>query len=309
VDLRFNPPPDWPEIPAGFAPPPGWQPDPAWPPVPAGWDLWVPEDGAPAHPGPELFPGLQDDPPTDPLLGGQLLYSQLSWSDLLTRRGLYRGSGRWRAAGPGTRLAVAALALGLLGFTLVTGIASVLLGLTALSRIRDDPQPGRGLAVAGIVLSAMWALILAVAVGIASTAAAPRPPAAGHAHQARPVAVLSLGAGACFRAPAGSTPAAAARYVLPVPCTQRHAGQVIVTFPVPGQRYPAATSLARQARQNCPAAMAGKVNAALVTATMFARYVYPDPQSWAAGYRTITCLMVDSSADMTSSLLGQTIAG
>jgi len=55
--------------------------------------------------------------------------------------------------------------------------------------------------------------------------------------------------------------------------------------------------------------MARKVNSVLVTATMFARYVYPHPQSWAAGYRTITCLMVDSSADMTSSLLGQTIAG
>jgi Domain of unknown function (DUF4190)/Septum formation len=308
VGLRFNPPPDWPQIPAGFAPPPGWQPDPAWPPVPTGWDLWIPDDGVPAHPGLGPFPGPEDDPPTDPLLGGQLLYSQLSWSDLLTRRGVYRGSGRWWArAGPGTRLAVASLALGLLGFMLLTGIASVLLGLTALSRIRDDPQPGRGLAVAGIVLSGVWALVIVVAAGIASSGSPPPP--AGHSARAQPVAALSLRAGTCFRSPARSTPAAAASYVVPVPCTQRHSGQVIARFPVAGRRYPAATSLAGHARQGCPAAMAGKVDAALVTATMSARYLYPDSRSWAAGYRTIACVMVDASADMTSSLLGQAIAG
>jgi Domain of unknown function (DUF4190)/Septum formation len=308
VGLRFNPPPDWPQIPAGFAPPPGWQPDPAWPPVPAGWDLWVPDDGRPARLPPAQFPGPDDDPPTDPLLGGQLPYSQLSWSDLLTRRGPHR-SGRWRAsAGSGTRLAVAALVLGLLGFLLLTAVASVLTGLAALARIRDDPQPGRGLAVAGIVLSGLWAVVIAVGVGIAS-ASPPPPPAAGHAARAQPVAVLSLRAGACFRAPAGSTAATGAGYVLPAPCTQRHSGQVIATFAVPGQRYPAATSLVRQAHQDCPASMAGKVDTALVTATMSARYLYPDPGSWAAGYRTIACLMIDSAADMTSSLLGQTIAG
>jgi Domain of unknown function (DUF4190)/Septum formation len=309
VGLRFNPPPDWPQVPAGFAPPPGWQPDPAWPPVPAGWDLWVPDDGGPARTQAAPFPGPEDDPPTDPLLGGQLPYSQLSWSDLLTRRGPHRGSGRWRAsAGTGTQLAIAALALGLAGFLLLTGVASVLAGLAALARIRDDPQPGRGLAVAGIVLSGLWAAVIAVAVGISSGGSPPRP-AAAHIDRAQPVAVLSLGAGACFRTPAGSTAATAAGYVLPVPCTQRHGGQVISTFPVAGQRYPAATSLARHASQDCPASIAGKVDTALVTATMSTRYLYPDQRSWGAGYRSIACLMVDSAADMTSSLLGQTVAG
>jgi hypothetical protein len=150
--------------------------------------------------------------------------------------------------------------------------------------------------VAGIVLSGVWALVIAVAVGIASSGSPP-PAAAGHADRAQQVAVLSLRAGTCFRAPAGSTPATAAGYAVPVPCAQRHSGQVIAAFPVAGQRYPAATSLARQARQGCPAAMAGKVNAALVTATMSARYLCPDPRSWAAGYRTIACVMVDASAE------------
>src|SRR5689334_6055244 len=46
--MRFNPPPGWPQPPAGWVPPPGWNPDPAWPPLPEGWNLWV-DDNAAEH--------------------------------------------------------------------------------------------------------------------------------------------------------------------------------------------------------------------------------------------------------------------
>ncbi|MET9326160.1 hypothetical protein [Tsukamurella sp. NPDC003166] len=39
--MRFNPPPNWPPVPAGWEPAPGWQPDPEWPPVPQDWPLWI----------------------------------------------------------------------------------------------------------------------------------------------------------------------------------------------------------------------------------------------------------------------------
>jgi hypothetical protein len=42
--MRFNPPPNWPKPPAGWAPPPGWKPDPSWPSPPDGWHLWLPDD-------------------------------------------------------------------------------------------------------------------------------------------------------------------------------------------------------------------------------------------------------------------------
>lgn len=44
MSYRFNPPPGWPEPPAGWTPGPGWQPDPSWPPAPEGWEFWLPED-------------------------------------------------------------------------------------------------------------------------------------------------------------------------------------------------------------------------------------------------------------------------
>lgn len=39
--LRFNPPPNWPTPPPGWAPAADWKPDPSWPPAPPGWKLWV----------------------------------------------------------------------------------------------------------------------------------------------------------------------------------------------------------------------------------------------------------------------------
>lgn len=41
MGLRFNPPPNWPQPPAGWIPPKEWQPDPAWGPAPEGWSLWI----------------------------------------------------------------------------------------------------------------------------------------------------------------------------------------------------------------------------------------------------------------------------
>ena len=42
--MKFNPPPNWPQVPAGWTPPRGWKPDPSWPEPPYGWPLWVADD-------------------------------------------------------------------------------------------------------------------------------------------------------------------------------------------------------------------------------------------------------------------------
>ncbi len=39
--MRFNPPPNWPQPPAGWTPPPDWEPDPTWGPAPEGWQFWL----------------------------------------------------------------------------------------------------------------------------------------------------------------------------------------------------------------------------------------------------------------------------
>lgn len=56
--------------------------------------------------------------------------------------------------------AVVSLVLGL-GGVMVGGFAA---GIVALNQIRDRPQRGRGLAIAGLLLSAIWTVLLGVAI-------------------------------------------------------------------------------------------------------------------------------------------------
>lgn len=57
MTTRFNPPPQWPQPPAGWVPPVGWRPDPRWPAAPAGWPFWLDETlSTPSQPGATASP-------------------------------------------------------------------------------------------------------------------------------------------------------------------------------------------------------------------------------------------------------------
>jgi hypothetical protein len=58
------------------------------------------------------------------------------------------------------RLAIASLVFGILGFTVLGSIAGLIVGFIALKQIKTRNQAGRGLAIAGIVISALWLLAL-----------------------------------------------------------------------------------------------------------------------------------------------------
>ncbi|GAA0646810.1 DUF4041 domain-containing protein [Kutzneria viridogrisea] len=47
MTYRFNPPPNWPRMPAGWVPPQGWQPPANWPQLPESWQLWVSDTARP----------------------------------------------------------------------------------------------------------------------------------------------------------------------------------------------------------------------------------------------------------------------
>jgi hypothetical protein len=56
--------------------------------------------------------------------------------------------------------AIAAFVLGFLGAVLL----SVIFGIVALNKLRDRPQRGKGLAIAGLCLSGVW--LVGIAVGL-----------------------------------------------------------------------------------------------------------------------------------------------
>lgn len=62
---------------------------------------------------------------------------------------------------PGTNgMAIASLILGICGFLCVSPLVGLGLGIVALSRIKKTGQSGRGMAIAGIILSSVWIALL-----------------------------------------------------------------------------------------------------------------------------------------------------
>jgi hypothetical protein len=67
-------------------------------------------------------------------------------------------------------LAVASFVLGLLGFLGFPLILSAVFGIVALVQIRDRQQRGKGLAIAGLAVSAAWVLLFALLITIGAVA-------------------------------------------------------------------------------------------------------------------------------------------
>ncbi|GAA2551821.1 hypothetical protein GCM10010398_44090 [Streptomyces fimbriatus] len=139
-------------------------------------------------------------------------------------------------------VAVAALVFGVLRFLPAVGLV---LGLIALRQIRRRGERGRGMAIAGSVLSslglALWAVSLAT--GFAADVWE------GVKEGARGNGVLALREGDCFDAPGGLEGVAldADR----VPCAGEHDGEVFALVTLPDGAYPGDARLTDTADGRC----------------------------------------------------------
>src|SRR5262249_14931594 len=143
---------------------------------------------------------------------------------------------------------------------------------------------------------------IAAVLVVASLTAAQRS-ATGQITKDGHLGVFSLRAGDCFQNPSGSQADPALTQVTAVPCTSPHNAQVITQLPVPGNAYPGRAAFGAKAKRGCSASIAAVADRSKLTASMNLLWIYPLPQAWADGQRTISCLIVDSSQDLTSSLL------
>jgi hypothetical protein len=256
--MRYNPPPGWPPPPPGFSPGPGWEPDPSWPPPPPGWPLWVDDDAAPAR----------------------------------HRAGPARGDTSQR--GDTSRWAIASLILGILAVIPL----SVIFAFLGLSRIRRSGQRGRGLAVAGLVLSAIW-LVVIIAASVLGGGATPS--AGGKITHRGSLNVFALTTGDCFDNPATTSDI---QDVTAIPCGQAHDAQVFAKFSLSGSdsRYPAQATLNRRADDGCNS-RTGSIDKSAVTGAMTIHVLFPEQDAWAGGQRTVSCLIVTPKPTLKSSLL------
>ena len=252
-----------------FNPPPGWPPAPAGFVPPQGWQpdpSWPPPP-----PGWQLW--VPDDMPN------------------------YYTAGQPTSGTNG--FAIASFILGLLGGTLL----SVIFGIVALNKLRRRPQRGKGLAIAGLCLSGVWVLVIVAVIAVNVQSASQRSATTGQITKGGHLSVFSLRAGDCFQNPSGNQPASSLTQVTAVPCTTPHNAQVIAQLPVAGSAYPGKAAFSTQAQKGCKAAVADDLDQSKLTSTMNLLWIYPEPQAWTDGQRSISCLAVDSSEDLTSSLL------
>jgi hypothetical protein len=315
VGLRYNPPPGWPPAPEGFIPPPGWQPDPSWPPAPPGWQLVVDD---------RQIPTQASTQPTqvNPFLPSNAAGSPYGWpgGDPRAGGGQYGGlGGPYPGAGgpygtpyggyggpypPGrpyspktSGWAIASFVLGLLGVV----ILSVIFGFVALSRIKRLGQQGRGFAIAGLVLSGLWVLLIILLIIAGSLSNATRSSSTGKIAHSGNLNVFSLAVGDCFNNPATTQDVAT---VTAEPCNQSHSAQIYAEFDLIGSdlSYPGTSTVRQRAGTGCTARTAN-VDRSKVTNAMTVHFFFPDQTAWLNGRRTVACMVVDQSGDLSYSVL------
>jgi uncharacterized protein DUF4190/putative regulator of septum formation len=207
-----------------------------------------------------------------------------------------QGYGPFNRPVPVNGFAIASLVTGILCFVPAVGLV---LGLIALSQIKKRGERGKGMAIAGSVLSsvglALWAVTLST--GAASDFWE------GFKEGARDNSSLSLEKGECFDSPGGME--GFTYDVESVPCAGRHDGEVFAVVEMPGGSYPGDDKVTEVADDKCYALQGGyALDAWALPDTVDVYYLTPTRQSWRLGDREITCVFghTDGRSGLTGSL-------
>jgi Domain of unknown function (DUF4190)/Septum formation len=316
VGLRYNPPPGWPALPAGVTPDSGWQPDPSWPAPPPGWQVWVNDDqfgmgsragtttqvGQPGAPGlPSYGAGNGFGGPDNPYAAGSQYGTGNQYGGGMpgpSGGGMPGPSGGINQPAGGTSgWAIASFILGLLGVILL----GLIFGIVALRRIRRLGQRGRGLAIAGLVLSGLWIVAIVAIVVAAGANVATRSSSSGQITHQGQLGAFSLVTGDCFDNPVG---ARSLSRVTAIPCTQPHNAQVFAKFKLSGSSlsYPGTAQVERLATSGCNSRISS-IDKSKANNAMTIRFLVPLEGSWIVGQRSVSCLIVNPATDLKSSLL------
>jgi hypothetical protein len=142
------------------------------PPVPYEGQHYPPPSGFPPPPGTQYgnvqYGGQYGGGPHGSGPYGSAPYNSAPYSGGPYNAGPYGYPQGYYGQQQGTSgLAIASLILGICGFLCVTPFVGLGLGIGALTKISKTGQPGKGMAIAGIILSGLWIalLVLMIATG------------------------------------------------------------------------------------------------------------------------------------------------
>ncbi|MFE7269433.1 DUF4190 domain-containing protein [Streptomyces sp. NPDC057623] len=192
---------------------------------------------------------------------------------------------------PVNGVAIGALVLGILCFVPAVGLV---LGLIALAQIRKRGERGKGMAIAGCVLSsvglALWVL------GLSTGSAADFWDGFKGAARGDGTA-YALAKGDCFDTPTGDLEGDAYD-VDEVSCADGHDGEVFGVVTLPGGSFPGDDEIDLAASQKCYALQDGyTMDTWAVPDDVDVYYLVPSRESWRLGDREITCLLGSTAED------------
>ncbi|MET9565713.1 DUF4190 domain-containing protein [Streptomyces tauricus] len=239
--------------------------------------------------GPAPYPG-QGPGPYPPQ--GPAPYGYQPWG---------QGYSPYAAPAPFNGLAISALVLGVLCFLPLVGLV---LGLVALGQIKKKGERGKGMAIAGIVLSGLGTAILALALATGGAAGFWEGFKEGARDAGGSGAVFSLEKGQCFDTEGGSLEGMAYD-VDTVSCEGEHDGEVFANFPLPDGGYPGDDAVTETADDKCYSLQyAYAMDSWAVPDDVDIYYFTPTSDSWSFGDREISCVFgnMDEKGTLTGSL-------
>jgi uncharacterized protein DUF4190/putative regulator of septum formation len=166
--------------------------------------------------------------------------------------------------------AVVSLVSGILGGVLI----SVVCGIVALNKTKDGRQSGRGMAIAGLVLSGLWVLLVVAASAVYLILGRDS------------VNAMDVTVGDCV----AEVPESSLVFDVPVVgCEEPHRGEVYALLTMPDGDFPGHEAIA-QFQYKCGPALAGYSPTAMANPAVGIFVLYPTAQSWELGDRTVTCI-------------------
>lgn len=260
--------------------------------MPPEWQLWVSDD---PMPGDSMLgdpmPGNGFGPSAgQPFTSPYQQYGQPPAANTMPAKPGFNG------------FAIAGFVLGLIGILAFSAILSVVLSIVGLVQISRRQQRGKGLAIAGIVLSGIWVAVI-LAVAVVSVTAQVRSTVDSRTAGPGQVNIFSLRVGQCFQNPTAVQAKLGVTAVTTAACTEPHSAQVFAQFNATDASYPGQQALILEASHGCQAREAATLDKSKLSSTMRLHFLFPEPNSWSDGRRALTCVIVDPTKDLTSSLL------
>ena len=165
--------------------------------------------------------------------------------------------------------AVVSLIFGVIGGVLV----SVVCGIVGLNKAKQG-QGGRGLAIAGLVLSALWVVGLVAGIAIYLMVAKGT------------VTATDVKVGDCLKQIPGSTRVLT---VDTVGCDRPHAGEVFAVLQMPDGDFPGQATI-EEYQNKCEPALAAYSPTAMTDDSVQLYVLYPTADTWKQGDRAVTCV-------------------